>query len=282
MLYFGLGMGALLFVAGVATYFLAPRVGPNPFFGVRVGYSYASREVWDKTNRAGGALLALVGIGTAVLGVMLQLLNVAPREGIGVLTGVMLVAVLGATAWMFVYARGLARTTPIAREITPVKFRWAYLAPVLATFALLVALAVYSYPQLPAERVAIHFNFAEQADGWQSRDEFILQFLGMAALFVVLDLVAVLVATREPLIAFGRWGAHWRIDPERGLIYTGLALALMNLIFIAVLWDIVWFNTRGAHAFPLSWLFWIIFPLIAILILLFFVLARRENRRNEE
>jgi len=277
VLYFGLGIGALLLVAGLATYFFAPRVGPNPIFGVRVGYSYANRDVWDRTNRFGGALLALIGIGTAILGVLLQSLGVATRDGITILTIAMLVAVLGATAWMFVYARGLAQGTPIAREIAPVQFRWAYLAPVLVTFALLVALAAYFYPQLPADRVATHFNFAGQADGWQSRDEFLALFLGIAALIVILDVLAVIVATREPLIAFGRWGSHWRIDPERGLIYAGSAFAATNLIFIAVLWDIGWFNTRGAHAFPLPLFLWILIPLIAFLVGLFFVLARREK-----
>lgn len=276
MLSFSLLIGGILLIAGIATYYLAPRVGPNPIFGVRIGYSYASREVWDKSNRFGGALMSLVGIGTAILGVLLQLLGVAARDSVGVLTATMIIAFLGATAWMFVYARNLAQGTAIAREIAPVKFHWAYLAPVLITFALLVALAAYSYPQLPAERVATHFNIAEQPDGWQSRDEFFVMYLGLAALFVVLDGVAVLVATREPLIAFGRWGTSWRLDPERGLIFTGVVLALMNLIFIAVLWDIVWFNTRGAHLFPLSWLFWMIFPLIAIIVVLFFLLARKE------
>ncbi len=277
MLFFSLSIGALLLIAGLATYFLAPRVGPNPIFGVRVGYSYASREVWDKTNRFGGALLAFIGVGTALFGILLQWLNVAPRDGITVLTIAMLVAVLGATGWMFVYARGLAQATPIAREIVPVKFRWAYLAPVLVTFALLVALAVYFYPQLPADRVATHFNLAEQANGWQSRDEFFAMFLGIAALIAALDVIAVIVATREPLIAFGRWGASWRLDPERGLIYAGIALAVTNLIFIAVLWDIAWFNTRGAHAFPLSAFFWILIPLIAIFVVMFFGLARRAK-----
>jgi hypothetical protein len=241
-----------------------------------VGYSYASREVWDKSNRLGGALMALVGVGTASLGALLQLLNLTPRDGMGILTVTMIAALLGVTAWMFVYARNLAQGTTIAREIAPVRFRWAYLAPVLATFALLVALAVYVYPTLPADRVATHFNLAEQPDGWQPRDQFIVMYLGLAALFVVLDAVAVFVATREPLIAFGRWGSTWRLEPERGLIYVGIALGLMNLILSVVLWDLAWFNTHGAHAFPLSLLLWMIAPLIAILVGLFFLLGRRE------
>jgi uncharacterized membrane protein len=282
MLFFGLVIGAIIFVAGLATYYLAPRVGPNPLFGVRVGYAFASREVWDKTNRAGGILLALIGSGTVALSLLLTLLKVAGQNGFFWLTVALIGALLGATAWMFIYARGLAQATPLAREIKPVKFRWAYLAPVLVTFALLVAVAAYVYPTLPAERMATHFNLAEQPDGWMPRDSFLVSYLGLALLFVALDALAVIVATREPLIAFGRWGARWRLDPERGLIYAGCAFALVNLILLVVLWDVARFNTRGAHLFPLSLLFWMIFPLIAILVALFFLLARREALQDAD
>lgn len=277
MLGFSVLIGGILVLAGIVTYWLAPRIGPNPIFGVRVGYSYANRAVWDQTNRFGGILLAVVGIGVALLGAALQTLGIAPRMAMGVLAVAMFLALFGATVWMFLYARRLARGAPIVREIAPVPFRWAYLAPTLVTFALLVVLAVYWYPQLPADRLAVHFNIAEQPDGWQARDEFLMQFLGLAALLVVLNVIVVIVATREPLIAFGRWGMRWRLDPARGLWYTGLALALANAILIAVLWDIAWFNTRGTHAFPLSLLFWIVFPLVALIVGLFFVLARRER-----
>jgi hypothetical protein len=92
-----------------------------------------------------------------------------------------------------------------------------------------------------------------------------------------MDALAVVVATREPLIAFGRWGANWRLDPERGLIYTGVALALVNLILVGVLLNVVWFNTRGTFLFSFFSLLWMIVPLIAILIAMFFALAKRES-----
>ncbi len=276
MLYFGLGMGALLILIGLATSFLAPRVGPNPIFGVRIGYAYASRETWDKSNRFGGALIALVGVVTASLGLLLTLLNAAPRDGMVWLTGAVLAALFGALAWMFVYSRGLAQGTALAREVMPVRFRWAYLAPVVVTFALLVAVAAYLYPTLPADRIASHFNINEQPDGWMSRNDFLVSFLGLGLLFVVIDALAVIVATREPLIAFGRWGANWRLEPERGLIYTGVALALANLIMVSVLLNVAWFNTRGTFLFSFLSMLWMIVPLIAILIALFFFLGRRE------
>jgi uncharacterized membrane protein len=277
MVYFGLGMGSLLVLIGLATYYIAPRVGPNPIFGVRNGYAYASREVWDKTNRYGGALLTLVGIGIAIAGVAGQLLNLPSGMGMPLLTIILLVAMLGSTARMLIYSRTLAQGTTLAHELAPVKFRWAYLAPVLVTFALLVAVMLYFYPALPAAQMATHFDINDQPNGWMPRDVFVVSYLGLAALFVILNAVAVIVATREPLIAFGRLGAHWRIDPERGLIFAGFAFALTNIIFIVALLATAWYNIHGTQLFPLSALVWMILPMIAIFMALFFALARREK-----
>jgi|GEM_PF-1056425 uncharacterized membrane protein len=277
MLYFGFGIGGLIFVIGLATYFLAPRVGPNPFFGVRVGYAFASRAVWDKTNRAGGIVFAAVGLGLMLGALILQLLNIAPRDAMATLSGAMVIALVGATVWLVVYARQLARDTAPMRELAPVKFRWAFLAPVLITFALLIAVMLYFYPTLPAQKMATHFNIAEQPDGWMTRDAFVVSYLGIAALIAAINLVVVIVATREPLIAFGRWGACWRLDPARGLIFAGCTFALTNLILIVALGDVAWFNTRDAHLFPLSLLLWMIIPLIAILVALYFWLGRRDD-----
>lgn len=275
MLTFSLLIGTILVIAGAATYYLAPRVGPNPIFGMRVGYAYASREIWDKTNRFGGMLFVVVGIGIAFFGLVLQLLNIVGRDAINILAITMIVALFGATTWVIIYARGLAQGTAIAREFVRIRFRWVYLVPILVTFVLLVAFTLYIYPTLPAERVPSHFNINDQPDGWQSRDEFLLTFLGMSGLFLALNALIVFVATREPIIAFGRWGNSWQMDPERGLMFAGLAFALVNLIFIAVLWNIWWFATRGVLAFSFWWILWLTIPLIGVIIALFFALARR-------
>ena len=278
MLYTSLIIGGILLAAGIATFYLAPRVGPNPIFGVRIGYAYASREIWDKTNRFGGALMALVGVGTTLFGLLLTLLNVAPGEGRVWLIGAMLAALSGALVWMFFYARGLAQGAPIAREMAPVPFQWAYLAPVILTFAVLVGVTLYFAPQLPADHVASHFNINDQPDGWTSRGEFVVSFLGLGLFFLILDAIAVIVATREPLIAFGRWGAGWRLDPARGLVYLGMAFGLVNLIFVGVLLNILWYNTRGGFLYPFSMLLLGITVLVVLLVTMFFALARKETR----
>jgi hypothetical protein len=189
----------------------------------------------------------------------------------------MLAAILGSVVWLFIYARDLAQGTIIAREMAPVHFRWAFLAPVMVTMGLLVAVALYFYPVLPVDRMATHFNLDNRPDGWSTRDGFLMGFFGMAGLFVLLNAAVVFIATREPIIALGRWGSTWRLDPERGLIYTGVALGFANLILLVALWDIAWFNTRGVHAFPLSLFLWLLVPIIAMFVGLFFLLGRRER-----
>lgn len=273
---FGLLIGGILFVAGIATYIFAPMIGPNPIFGVRIGYAYANRETWDKTNRFGGALMAIVGVATLIVALILQALNFSTQAGMTALTIILLAGMTIATIGMFAYARGLSQATPIARELVAVPFRWYYLAPVLATFALLVAFMLLIYPTLPANRVPSHFNLYDQPDGWQTRDQFMLTFLGMSALLSMLNVLVVFVATREPLIAFGRLGSSWRLDPANGLVFIGTIFAIVNLIMLALLWNIWWFTTTGAFAFSFWLILWLTIPLIGFIIALFFVLGRRE------
>ncbi len=281
MLAYGVVLGLFLVLIGAITYIVAPRVGPNPIFGVRVGYSYASREVWDKTNRFGGVMLGAVGLLVSGLACVLYVGNVGTGDAMTILTVVMLAALLGATGWMFLYARALAQATSLARQLPPAKFRWVYVVPVLVTFLALVFMALYVYAALPVDHVASHFGWSGQADGWSTRGEFLVTFLGMAAFLVLGDLAVVAVATREPLISFGRWGSSWELDPERGLIYTGVAVAASNLILIGVLWDVFWFNVHGAHLVSPSLFLWFIVPLIALLVLAFFVLGRRTSPRAQ-
>ncbi len=277
MLTFGIFLGALLFIIGLLTYWLAPRVGPNPIFGVRIGYAFASREVWDRTNRAGGALIAATGAGVILLAFVLRMLSIADNSAIAINLGAMLVALIAETVWLGFYARRLAQRTVLAQEITPVQFRWAYLAPVLVSSAALIAAGVYFYPFLPPDRVATHFDFNGQPNDWMSRGSLYLFFIGLGLFLVLINALVVLVATHEPLIAFKRWGARWRMGPEHGLVYTGLALGLGDLILAYAFLDIGWFNTRGSHVVPITAFLWIVFLLIPILIALFFVLGQRER-----
>ena len=45
--------------AALLQLFVAPRVGPNPYFGFKIGYTFSNREVWKKSNTFVGLLMTL-------------------------------------------------------------------------------------------------------------------------------------------------------------------------------------------------------------------------------
>lgn len=279
--FWGLGLGAAIVAAGLLTYWLAPKVGPNPWFGARTGYSVASREVWDATNRATGLGFAACGLVEALLGVALGFLAVDAQTAWSILFAWMMAGLLGVGGWSVLYSRRLAQGTKVQRELRPVTFRWAYVVPVLVSFGALVAYALYLYPQLPPTHLATHFDMAGKANGWMDRGEFLVFFLGITSLCTLLALVVVAWATREPLIAVDRLGSSWWMTPERGLIFLGLIMTLMNVILIIVLWDTAVFNIQGAHALPMEAFLWIIAPIALAVVGGFFLLAQRVSLNKQ-
>jgi len=273
---FGCFTGLLLSGAGLLTYYLAPKVGPNPFFGVRTGYSFANREVWDRSNRFGGQLLVGLGVVIALVSLLLHLLGLAETTALILWTGFLLLSLLGCTVWIYLHSRNLARGTKLVRQLKPLPFRWHYLSPVAVTLALLLALSAYFYPQLPADRLATHFDMSGVPDGWMSRGAFFATFLGLALAISSLQLVFVWMATREPIISIARLGEHRWLDPGKGLMFIGMALALANLISALVMWDIGWYNLRKAHPLPMGVM--ILLPLLLIpALLLGFVFLMRPG-----
>lgn len=88
------GFFGLLFI-GLGNYM--PRIRPNFTFGIRTPWTLASEEVWRSTHRASGPVFVVAGIATliaALVATSMPTVNFA----------VMLISVLGATAFAGVYS----------------------------------------------------------------------------------------------------------------------------------------------------------------------------------
>ncbi|MGB8644625.1 MAG: SdpI family protein [Anaerolineae bacterium] len=272
----GLGFGAVLLVVGLLTAIFAPQVGPNPFFGFRIGDAFSSREAWDRTNRAGGIAFALVGAATLILALVIAQLNLPRDVGLIALTFFTVVALGGATIWAILYARQFAPPAPPATptgETGTAGFGWPYLLPILLTLALLAASSLYFYPQLPLARMASHFNIHDQPDGWTTRDAFMQTFQGLAVTMLVVNTVLILIAAfsrRKPRVPLG-W--PWNKLPTRGLFYVGIALSLLNSMITIIQLNVLWFNTRGVLLFPFGNMFLFAAPLLLALVLLYWLIA---------
>jgi uncharacterized membrane protein len=279
MTYLGLALGAVMVVLAAATYWLAPKIGPNPWFGMRTGYSVASREVWDKSNRMGGVLFGAVGLVEWLLTVGITLLALDATTERNLLLAWLILGACGATAGGLLYSRTLAQATQLARDLKPVPFRWAFVAPVLVSGAVLVAVALFFYPQLPADHIATHFDLYGAADGWADRNGFVLSWLVLAGLFTLLDLALVVWTTREPLIAVDRLGDRWWMGPERGLTFMAAIFTFLNLFFCVLVWDTAAYTLQGAHLIQSNMLIWTVVPILLAVVAGFFLLAQRKDLR---
>jgi uncharacterized membrane protein len=225
----------------------------------------------------GGVLFGAVGLVEWLLTAAAALLALDSATTSTLLTGWLIVGATGATAWGLLYSRQLAQDTQAARDLKPVPFRWSFVAPVLASAAILVAVALYFYPQLPATQVATHFDLDGRANGWMDRNGFMSSFLALAAIFTVLDLAVVAWTTKEPLIAVDRLGDKWWMGPERGLTFMAALFTFLNLFFCVLLWDTAAFTLQGAHLIPANMLIWTVLPILVAVVAGFFLLAQRKD-----
>ena len=93
-----IAVGALLLVIGN----VMPKIGPNPYAGVRLPYTFASRQAWWAANRAGGWLFVILG-SLLVLGAIAlpeeNALYVLLAMLIGLITGLIWLTLLAKREW---------------------------------------------------------------------------------------------------------------------------------------------------------------------------------------
>ncbi|MBI4294591.1 MAG: DUF1648 domain-containing protein [Chloroflexi bacterium] len=266
MLIFGLGVAGLLVLGGIATYVLAPRVGPNPWFGVRTGYSMANPEVWAKSNRVGGRLLVGIGIAMALLTLLVAQLGLGADSGIAVLAGALVLMLAGSVAWLFSYTRTLARLATEDKDKVKVErlpFRWRYVAlPLALCLASLILVACF-YPRLEGARLATHFSFSGQPDGWMGRSAFVAIMLAIQFGFAGISLALV-----RWLSAWLRPGAPAQVSASASQWLLGNLLAVGQMVVLYAMADTFWYNLYQAHLLPV-WLFIILAVISATLVPLF-------------
>lgn len=88
------GFFGLLFI-GLGNFM--PRIRPNFTFGIRTPWTLASEEVWRSTHRASGPVFVVAGIATLIAALVATSMPT-------VTFAVMLISVLGATAFAGVYS----------------------------------------------------------------------------------------------------------------------------------------------------------------------------------
>jgi uncharacterized membrane protein len=115
--------------------------------------------------------------------------------------------------------------------------RWA-LGLLLTLWAVMIGRIISVWPRLP-ERMAAHFNARGQADGWMSRDGFVLFWLGISG---ALTLLLFTLASWIPWAIFNVPNRHYWSDPvrqplarRRMAVWCAWFAVGLNLLLVSVL-----------------------------------------------
>ncbi len=255
-LLYGVGVGAVLALAGWATYKIAPRFGPNPIFGVRTGYSMVNKEVWDLSQRAGGLMLALAGAVLAVATILLVVFGQWGEETtVLIITGLMFLVLVVGITWLVLYTHKLAKgVTPENARPIRVSLVWLWPAALLAAATTVFLLATAS--QLPAERVATHFGVDGTANDWMSRTAHLTFGIALITGMFALEAGILYLVTHASIPGADAWS----ISGEAIMRFFAVVMTGAQTLIGAVYLDIYWFNVRGGHIVPLG-----IFTIVVLL-----------------
>jgi len=170
---------------------LLVRDKPNPFIGIRFGYTYFSKEAWRKANTFAGLYCIILGLCFLVIGIGLPF---------KIFLGIYVITITSVVYLSYRIAKETYEkedlSTPV-EEFKPmrVSLRDALILEVIPIILYVLAVAVL-WNRIP-ETVAIHFGINFKPDTYASKPVGVL-LIPLTAMFLVT--ASTVLARREPLL----------------------------------------------------------------------------------
>ncbi len=243
-------ISVLLIVVGVLTYALRNR--PNPYIGVRFGYTYLSKEAWRKAN-------TFAGICVTILGLILLIVSLTLNISLSIFLAILMIALTILVVLSYKIAKetyeieDLKTPTQVTKplRIEGIKF---YLIVQIVPIFLYLILTLILWDKIPS-RVAIHFDVTGKPDYYSDK------FIGAVVIPIIAMCITPLLTFLnyiEPMITrFPAFGSKSFVFLTVLQFYIALAtfLALLynlNIVsgkvivasgyaFIAILLGLIWF-----------------------------------------
>ncbi len=246
-------LSIVMICVGVLTY--AFRNTPNPYIGVRMGYTYLSKEAWRKANTFAGIYCILTGFCLLAISVILK-----PSIPAFLAVLLILVAILAVQSYRTAketYEREDLRTP--ANTTRPLKMIGVkpYLLVQLIPIAFYFILASMFWDRLP-DTVAIHFDASGRPDNYADKitGTLVIPLIAMA----VIPLLTVL-ASREPMLI--RFPVYGKGQKVLFTLLAGVQIFIVAVMMLALLYNVgmvfgelvVWF-TIGFSVLLLIWIGW--------------------------
>ncbi len=194
--YIALIISLIYLILAAVQYFIAPKIGPNPYLGFRIGYTFSDEEVWKKSNRFMGKLMlihAFILLPTCLIPDFLPyflILFIVPL--------ILFVPIGVKYASHILEIRGAKYEISEKRKIEPIDIPLGWLISPLLLYLFLIVLELITYDSLPLT-VAVHFDSAWHPNGWMNRDDFIIFYSFFSLIFPVLAGIFSYLGKKYPL-----------------------------------------------------------------------------------
>ena len=252
--------------------FLAPRIGPNPYFGFRIGYSFSSRKIWSKTNRFAGILMTIHAISLFPL----ILLDNIEYYIIALIVPLIIIAVVGVIYASHKLEEERIKANGSIKPIKPLEttFIWKYLRVIL--FLILLLMMLIAYPSLPT-RLAVHFDAAGNPNGWSSKNDFYTTYLILAGTYLAILYFIIYAGKKYPVALHS---GVMKIG--RDTVFKGTILSL-NIVFFILMATFLWiylYNTSAEMHGYFATTYFIVLTFIAAFAPIGYIIYRWKKEHN--
>ncbi len=255
-------------ILALIQYLLAPKIGPNPYFGFRIGYTFADKEVWKKSNKFIGKLmlihsLLLIPFLFTDFIIYFLILFVVP------LIGIIPVGIKYSSNLLEVKGAKIGKSEEKIEEITVGKA--LIISPALI-YIILILIEIFSYSYLPST-IAVHFNVAGKPDGWENKWDFMVYFSLLSLIYPFLSYIYIYLGRKYPIYMH-----PGRMRFKRNAILK-VSIIAMDLVGILLIYSYISIVLYSIYNIPLNPYLLISLIIIVIVVPILWLLTkgRREN-----
>ncbi|WP_456426976.1 DUF1648 domain-containing protein [Desulfurobacterium sp.] len=224
-----IAVSILSILMGVLLY--AFRNTPNPYIGIRIGYTYLSKEAWRRANTFAGIYCMVSGFVLLAVSLIFH-----PSRSVFLAIILILAAVLAVQSYRIAketYKREDLKTHVSAARLKKMEAKSAdvnlYLLVQIIPVVVYLILALALWNKLP-DTVAIHFNASGRPNGYASK------FSGALAIpLTVMAIVPVITAVslKEPMLVRYPKGSQVAVFK----VLTGVQFIVATAVTLALLYN---------------------------------------------
>ncbi|MDY6866264.1 MAG: SdpI family protein, partial [Halobacteriota archaeon] len=203
----GFVFGFEIISIGIFYHYKISKMGPNPWFGLKSGYTLIDDESWYKTNRYIGKILIIGGISLMVISSITYAVSLDVQKVLGV--SLVVIGVLFILLAVFSHMKSIHIAEELnsreeiekpLKRLEPIKVHFIWIAIPVIEFLLLISVSLLYYERLPQE---IMFSFDRGGETATNlgidKNIYITLIILFGSLFAFINPILVRIEKRSPI-----------------------------------------------------------------------------------